>query len=334
MKKVVYFLGLFALFLSITLFAYAQRGKLESKDGPLNLDTDKLKLVLDVVDIDSLHWKIIPKISITDLATNQQALNTRVEIDSAKNSVVFLPFEKKYSLRLGAEEYIDTMFTVDVLKIEEYDVYKQIKLRPKKRRRKINLADIDEDGAAVVLINKRTNERVELKPTQNKGEYEVDLRDTDEYELEITNANKTAKYYRSLTAKTKKTNLLGANPEDVEMVVGQKIPLIYAEFAYNSAELSEKVQYQLKRIAHNISKDEKIKVEIAAHTDNIGSYERNMALSQERANAVFNFLVNECKVPAKQLIPKGYGYTKPLLSNDNEWNRSRNRRFELIVIEK
>lgn len=72
-------------------------------------------------------------------------------------------------------------------------------------------------------------------------------------------------------------------------------------------------------------------IEIAGHTDNIGSKAINNAVSQRRAQAVKNWLVKN-GIDASRLIARGYGEQIPLATNDDEFEgRELNRRIEIIV---
>ena len=71
------------------------------------------------------------------------------------------------------------------------------------------------------------------------------------------------------------------------------------------------------------------RVEVAGHTDNVGTPEANLRLSQERAQAVMAALV-ERGVPAGRLTAKGYGQTAPVADNRTEDGRAKNRRVELV----
>ncbi|MGE5320847.1 MAG: OmpA family protein [Hyphomicrobiaceae bacterium] len=72
-----------------------------------------------------------------------------------------------------------------------------------------------------------------------------------------------------------------------------------------------------------------VKVEVAGHTDSIGTEEYNMGLSLRRANAVRNWLVGK-GVAADRLIVKGYGETMPIADNKTAEGRFKNRRVELV----
>jgi len=75
------------------------------------------------------------------------------------------------------------------------------------------------------------------------------------------------------------------------------------------------------------------KIEIQGYTDDRGSDSYNQRLSQERADAVRQQLI-KLGVPAKTLDARGYGEEKPLVPNNSARNRAKNRRVQLIIIEK
>jgi outer membrane protein OmpA-like peptidoglycan-associated protein len=69
---------------------------------------------------------------------------------------------------------------------------------------------------------------------------------------------------------------------------------------------------------------------ISGHTDNAGDSVSNLALSQQRADAVRNYLIQQ-GVPSNMLVTKGYGDTRPLAPNDTEEGKFRNRRIEFSL---
>lgn len=78
-----------------------------------------------------------------------------------------------------------------------------------------------------------------------------------------------------------------------------------------------------------VLKDElKLAVEIGGHTDNVGSSDYNLKLSDARAAAVRQWLVGR-RVAASRLSSRGYGDTRPVVPNTNDENRGRNRRVEV-----
>lgn len=72
-------------------------------------------------------------------------------------------------------------------------------------------------------------------------------------------------------------------------------------------------------------------IEIGGHTDNTGDATANLQLSQQRADTVRSYLVQQSVNPAT-LVAKGYGDSKPVANNDTEEGRFRNRRIEFSVV--
>lgn len=90
----------------------------------------------------------------------------------------------------------------------------------------------------------------------------------------------------------------------------------------SKTELSQLAKYLL---------DKDYRIQIEGHTDNIGSQSDNLILSQKRAEAVFDYLV-ESGVPAKHLTSKGFGETQPLVESSSPEAMQKNRRVEFRVI--
>ena len=75
-----------------------------------------------------------------------------------------------------------------------------------------------------------------------------------------------------------------------------------------------------------------MKVELAGHTDNVGNDNYNLKLSSDRAETVRKALIAN-GIEETRLTAKGYGATKPMVSNDTEEHRALNRRTEMIIID-
>jgi len=74
-----------------------------------------------------------------------------------------------------------------------------------------------------------------------------------------------------------------------------------------------------------------VKVEVAGHTDSIGTDEYNMGLSLRRANAVRDYLISK-GIAAENLTAKGYGESQPVADNQTAAGRFTNRRVELVPL--
>ena len=101
-------------------------------------------------------------------------------------------------------------------------------------------------------------------------------------------------------------------------------------FDYNSYALRNESKSTLQNLADNFRKysDERIAVE--GHTDAVGSHEYNQRLSEQRADTVRNYLVDQ-GVTGTRITSIGYGETRPKASNDTPEGRQLNRRVEIHV---
>jgi outer membrane protein OmpA-like peptidoglycan-associated protein len=113
-----------------------------------------------------------------------------------------------------------------------------------------------------------------------------------------------------------------------EITIKQQI-----QFALDSATILPESSQLLTEIADALIKNPRIKkVEIQGHTDNSGTADHNRVLSEDRANAVRNWLTSH-GVAGDRLVAKGYGQDKPLVPNVTAANKARNRRVQFIILE-
>jgi outer membrane protein OmpA-like peptidoglycan-associated protein len=105
-----------------------------------------------------------------------------------------------------------------------------------------------------------------------------------------------------------------------------------AYFGFNETEVAESSYPILDRIVKIMRDNPDIKIEIAAHTDNTGSFEYNMNLSKARAQSIVKYLESE-GIPQNRLRAVGYGESRPIATNQTEFGRRKNRRVEFILID-
>ena len=103
-------------------------------------------------------------------------------------------------------------------------------------------------------------------------------------------------------------------------------------FEYNSARLAPDSQQVLNAVAADLKKYPRLKIELQGHTDDKGSDQYNLKLSQQRADSVRIYLMDQ-GVPGNQLTARGYGETQPIEDNKTEAGRSMNRRVVMFVLD-
>lgn len=119
-------------------------------------------------------------------------------------------------------------------------------------------------------------------------------------------------------------------PEPTKESILTKRVSIY--FDTGSAQLDENAKYALEQIAELASTFGNAYMRVAGNTDNTGSYQTNLALSKQRAQAVVNYLVSEYGFDRNKFTVVGNGPDKPIADNNTEDGRAKNRRTDFEVI--
>lgn len=101
-------------------------------------------------------------------------------------------------------------------------------------------------------------------------------------------------------------------------------------FDFNKADVKPESEPALKEITKLLQQDAKLKLYVVGHTDNVGGYDYNMKLSQQRAEAVVKELVSKYKIAPDRLKAGGVGPLAPVMTNDTEDGKAKNRRVELV----
>ncbi|NUO07591.1 MAG: OmpA family protein [Candidatus Brocadia sp.] len=102
-------------------------------------------------------------------------------------------------------------------------------------------------------------------------------------------------------------------------------------FDYKKWDIKEEFDSNLGNIVSVLQKNPDMHIRIEGHTDNIGSMEYNIDLSRKRAQAVKDYLVGK-GIDGSRISIAGFGFQKPIASNDTEEGRSLNRRAEIVPI--
>jgi len=103
-------------------------------------------------------------------------------------------------------------------------------------------------------------------------------------------------------------------------------------FETDKSELLSASFTELDKLVILLQKNNKIKIEISGHTDDVGSDSYNQKLSERRANAVREYLISK-GINADRIVAKGYGESKPVVENTNAENRALNRRVEFTILD-
>jgi outer membrane protein OmpA-like peptidoglycan-associated protein len=101
-------------------------------------------------------------------------------------------------------------------------------------------------------------------------------------------------------------------------------------FAFNQYALKPDTREKLAKVSGILLSYPGLKVQVEGYTDNVGSDQYNQKLSQQRADAVHDYLVSQ-GVPGPDITSTGYGTSNPVADNSTAAGRSQNRRVQLVV---
>jgi OOP family OmpA-OmpF porin len=104
-------------------------------------------------------------------------------------------------------------------------------------------------------------------------------------------------------------------------------------FDFNKANIKPESEPILDEVSNFLKANPDMKMEVQGHTDNIGTAEYNMKLSERRAEAVKAYLVKDEAIKSDRLTTKGYGLTMPVADNSTAEGRAKNRRVEFKPME-
>lgn len=120
------------------------------------------------------------------------------------------------------------------------------------------------------------------------------------------------------------------NMELQKVEVGKSYKLNDIYYEYDSDRLTPQSELIIEEFVVFLKENPGIKVAIHGHTDNIGGYEYNMNLSERRARSVYDYLLKK-GISSSRLSYDGFGFSKPVASNDTESGRAMNRRTEFVI---
>lgn len=102
-------------------------------------------------------------------------------------------------------------------------------------------------------------------------------------------------------------------------------------FEFGSDKLTEESYAVIETLSEYLKANSDQSYYVVGHTDNVGSLSANQSLSEKRARAVVNALIEKYGIPVTQLNSHGVGPLSPLAINTNEEGRALNRRVELVL---
>lgn len=192
------------------------------------------------------------------------------------------------------------------------------------------------EGGKVEITNTVTKEKTLAVVDSTAGKFMVAVNVNKKEDLLVT-IKKNDFSYNSTIVSTKDISF-NKPPKPIklevnETEVGSSFVISNIYYNTNSADLKKESYIVLEEFATYLNENPGMNIEVQGHTDNVGNPKDNDALSANRAYTVKAFL-EEKGVDGKRITAKGYGSNKPLLKNDTEEGRAKNRRTEFLILSK
>ena len=182
-------------------------------------------------------------------------------------------------------------------------------------------------GETILFRGKETKKEIKAV-TNESGKLQVLLPEGDVYLIIYLNGTKEENY-STLDVPHKKGIL--TSELQMKFEPAKSWTLYDVLFDFSKATLRPESYKELDVLVDILNHKKNLVIEIAGHTDNVGSPEDNKNLSFSRSQAVRKYLI-EKGIDPKRLVAKGYGDTRPIAHNNTQEGRQLNRRTEVVVL--
>ena len=184
---------------------------------------------------------------------------------------------------------------------------------------------------AEVLITSTDGEKVFDATSNSSGLFKTRIVDLNDYYIKISRLGYMS-YEIYVTADDLNT-LDGAAFSLEPLEVGNTVSLEHVLFEQGTPVLLEDSYRELDLVVEMMKLNPEITIFLGGHTDNQGKFKANLQLSEDRVNAVTQYLVSH-GISNMRISGRGYGSTKPRASNAGDETRKLNRRVEFTILKK
>ena len=201
------------------------------------------------------------------------------------------------------------------------------------------------EGAVTDMRTKqpKNNELVVFRSQKNNNEYQAISDDNGKFSTRVPTGDKydifimgfkDSSSYNVLDIPALGPNKFYKNPFTVNLEFDppKTFVLDNVEFDFGKYSLRPESYPALNDLVDYLNRKPNERIEIGGHTDNIGSDDRNLVLSLERAKTIVEYLVSK-GIDNSRVVAKGYGAEEPIEENTTEEGRQKNRRTEVKILD-
>ncbi len=164
------------------------------------------------------------------------------------------------------------------------------------------------------------------------GSYRVKLPSKKSYMIDLRATGFLSDVRRIDVPENWSKDVYNLNIELIKVKVGKKVVLNNILFETGKSILTAGSYIELERLFNIMKENAEMKIEISGHTDKTGSEPLNLKLSEARAKAVVEYLVQK-GIERSRMESKGYGSIQPIADNKTAAGRAKNRRVEFKILE-
>jgi outer membrane protein OmpA-like peptidoglycan-associated protein len=294
----------------------------------------KYKLVtVDGKVIDAITKQpIATKISSKSNNAKEKVITTVVDANGLFSMIYRVG--SKYGLSTTPlNDYFPYSGSMDMTTAKETDnIEKNIELIPKKIPYQFQLLDKETKAVLkdpkVKVMDVETKQLLEVKVEKDIATVTVEIGRAYKFAANALGYTFFSRGFKPDTADVFKDRL-----KKVPLAVLKKDAVVQLQditFETGKADLKPESNEELDRLVSLLEGNQTIKVEISAHTDDVGNDDSNLKLSEKRAKTVVDYLTGK-GIKADRMTAKGYGETQPLVANDTDENKAKNRRVQFKI---
>jgi outer membrane protein OmpA-like peptidoglycan-associated protein len=294
----------------------------------------KYKLVtVDGKVIDAVTKQpIATKITSKSNNSKEKAISTVVDANGLF-SIIYRVGSKYELSTTPLNDYFPYKGSIDMTTAKETDnIEKNIELIPKKIPYQFQLLDKETKAILkdpkVKVMDVETKQLLEVKVEKDIATVTVEIGKAYKFAANALGYTFFSRGFKPDTADVFKDRL-----KKVPLAILKKDAVVQLQditFETGKADLKPESNEELDRLVGLLEGNQTIKVEISAHTDDVGNDDSNLKLSEKRAKTVVDYLTGK-GIKADRMTAKGYGETQPLVANDTDENKAKNRRVQFKI---
>ena len=287
--------------------------------------------VFDAEDFSSLDATIQVKKKSTG-----EDIKIRMNTKRKGQYILGLDIGQEYIIRVEAENHLayEMPFSLDEI-VQFSDFERDVELAPTYENLEFDVSDMQTDlkldSIQIIVVDAESGEEIKAYASMNSnGKYDLKLKKGKKYRIKVKAPKGYAFYNTEVDLNKEVPKVMDVKLEPLNAET--KLTFNSIQFESNSAELDVNSFTEISELIELLLDNTNMKVEISAHTDDVGSEVYNQRLSDKRARSVVDYIIKN-GIAEAQLIARGYGESTAIAPNDNDENRAKNRRVELRILD-